>query len=290
MSPDLLFGIYCSNFGFLSEPRVLVDLACRAEAAGWDGFFLYDHIVVIAGKATRSVDPWTVLAVVADRTSLVLGPMITPVPRRQPWELAHQAVALDRLSDGRLILGVGLGEGADHNAFRNGARPSYRGDLLDEGLGLLQRFWTGEPVHHVGHWRVNGAAIRPTPVRGRIPIWVAGRFPAERPMMRAAAYDGAFPINAVWGLDDLLRPDQLRTMVAVVERERGTMNGFDVITAGVSPLDPDSAGATVAPHVEAGATWWLEIIEPRRGGLGALIERVEAGPPSVDNARRGTVR
>ena len=272
------FAVYCANFGRLGEAAVLVDLALRAEAAGWDGFFVYDHIVIEPGRAVRSVDPWTVLAVVADRTELVLGPMVTPVARRQPWELAHQAVAVDRLSGGRLVLGAGLGEPMDHQAFGGPADARAVAARLDEGLDVLTRLLAGETVDHEGTWTLRGAALAPGPVRGSIPVWVAGRWPNERPVRRAARHDGMFPINRTWELDDPLPPERLEAIAARIAALRGDLDGYDLVTAGASPAGR-GADAVVAPHAAAGATWWLEVLEPRRGSVDELRQRVEAGPP-----------
>jgi alkanesulfonate monooxygenase SsuD/methylene tetrahydromethanopterin reductase-like flavin-dependent oxidoreductase (luciferase family) len=273
------FAIYCANFGFLGQPQTLIDLALTAEEAGWDGFFVYDHIVLVPGRAVRTVDPWTVLAVVAERTELVLGPMITPVARRQPWELAHQTIALSRLSNGRLILGVGLGERAEFDVFGLGLASQPRGQRLDEGLDILQALWSGEPVSHAGFWRLRDAALAPIP-DARIPIWVAGRYgsPSTAPVQRAARFDGFFPIYRTWDLDRLLRLDEFVEMVGAVRRARGGLAGFDLVTAGIS-----AAGSTdrsiLSAFADAGATWWLEVIEPRRGKLEELRAIVGAGPP-----------
>ena len=274
------FGIYCANFGFLAEPRVLVALAERAEAAGWDGFFVYDHIVV----GGRTADPWTVLAGVAARTALRLGPLVVALPRRLPWEVAHQTIALVRLSQGRVVLGVGLGEAADHEAVGDRGPVPARGERLDEALGLVTRLLDGERVTHDAHWRLDALRLDPGPYHGKIPIWVGGRHPRRGPMRRAAHFDGAFPIDGDWDVGRPLQPDQLGEMVDVVRAERGTLNGFEVVTAGVTPADPAAAARTVAAYAAVGATWWLETLEPRRGDLRELAARVDAGPPLLDRA------
>lgn len=272
------FGIFCANFGYLADPRLLLQLAERAEAAGWDGFFLYDHIVV--GKMT--VDPWTVLAAVAARTTLLFGPMVVALPRRLPWEVAHQTIALDRISEGRLVLGVGLGEEADHAAVGDAGPARLRGERLDEALELITRLWAGELVTHEGHWRLDGLQLHAGPSSERIPIWVGGRHPRRGPMRRAAGYQGAFPIDSAWDVRSPLRPDQLDEMARVVVAERGSLDGFDVVTAGTT--EP-GAGSAVAEYAAVGATWWLETLEPRRGDFRCLLETVDAGPPRLDSAR-----
>jgi alkanesulfonate monooxygenase SsuD/methylene tetrahydromethanopterin reductase-like flavin-dependent oxidoreductase (luciferase family) len=273
------FGVYCANFGALGEARILIDLALEAEQAGWDGFFLYDHVLLRSGRAIRSVDPWTVLAVVAERTELQFGPMITPLARRRPWEVAHQTIALNRLSGGRFVLGVGLGEALDHEAFGDLDSPPIRGDRLDECLGVLQRLWAGESVTHDGSWRLEEVVLAPRPLEGKpIPIWVAARYGSRRPVRRAARFQGFFPINSAWDLEHLIEPAQVREMVAVVAAERGGLERFDVVTAGMS--DPNFAHeSSIEAFASAGVTWWLEIVEPRRGSLQQLRTRIAAGPP-----------
>jgi alkanesulfonate monooxygenase SsuD/methylene tetrahydromethanopterin reductase-like flavin-dependent oxidoreductase (luciferase family) len=141
-------AIYCSNYGVFGDPRALVRVAQAAEAAGWDGFFLYDHILWSPGEAIDSADPWVSLGAIAQATSrLTLGPMVTPVARRQPWELAHQVIALDHLSGGnRLILGVGLGVEREYVAFGNEEPATVRAAHLDEGLEILAQLWSVEMV------------------------------------------------------------------------------------------------------------------------------------------------
>src|SRR2546430_2274666 len=276
------FGVYCANFGFFGEARSLIDMAVLAEECGWDGFFVYDHLVPFPGRAVSSVDPWTVLAVVAERTELVLGPMVTPAARRLPWELAHRAAGVDRLSGGRLVLGVGLGSAFDFEAFGDAGSAIERGDRLDESLCLLQKVWSGEPVHHSGAcWRVDGVRLVPRPLR-RVPIWVAGRYGSRRPLRRAARFDGFFPINTKWDPADLLTPGQLAEMLAVVRAERGDLDGFEVVAAGYSESSSrKTAAGRIAAYAEAGATWWFETLEPRRGDLDELRERVRMGPPPI---------
>lgn len=96
---------------FAEDPEELIELGVSAEKTGFDGFFIWDHIVFAnEGDGPPIIDPWLVLAVVAARTSVIkIGTMVTPVSRRRPWVLARQTASLDVLSRGRLILGVGLG-------------------------------------------------------------------------------------------------------------------------------------------------------------------------------------
>ena len=166
-------AIYVAPFDELSEPRLVAELATRAERAGWDGFFVWDHLTYRA-PVEAVADPWVTLAAVATATRrLALGPMITPLPRRRPHKLARETVTLDRLSGGRLVLGVGIGSERsgefDRDRFGEEDDPRTRGRLLDEGLERLQAYWDGE--------------FRPRPVE-RIPVWVAATWPNRRPLRR----------------------------------------------------------------------------------------------------------
>jgi alkanesulfonate monooxygenase SsuD/methylene tetrahydromethanopterin reductase-like flavin-dependent oxidoreductase (luciferase family) len=245
-------ALFLPLFGELADPRVAAGLAADAEAAGWDGLFVWDHITYRA-PVTDVADPWVVLAAMACATERVLlGPLVTPLPRRRPTKLARETVGVDRLSGGRLVFGAGLG-GDNNGEFAelgDEGDPRARARLLDEGLDLLLALWSGEPVAHRGAaYTVDGPAFRPTPVqRPRIPVWLAARYPNRAPVRRAARYDGLFPI-------DLDRPDQLREMLALVAEHRpaDATGPFDVPVGAPAGAGPDD----IAAWEEAGATWWL---------------------------------
>ena len=104
------FGINLPPFGEFGDARALAELAREAESVGWDGFFIWDHILFDPSWHPM-VDPWVGLAAVAMATTTIrLGTLVTPLPRRRPWKLARETVSLDRLAGGRLILGVGIGD------------------------------------------------------------------------------------------------------------------------------------------------------------------------------------
>jgi alkanesulfonate monooxygenase SsuD/methylene tetrahydromethanopterin reductase-like flavin-dependent oxidoreductase (luciferase family) len=189
-------GVDLANFGPAGQPSALVELARAAEDAGWDGIFLWDHVARIEGDVDVT-EPWVALGAMAAATSLVtLGPLVTPLARRRPWNVARAAVTLDHLSGGRAVLGVGLGtpRGPEFTAFGEEADPRVRGDLLDEALGLIRDAWSGAPVNHAGHWRIDGVRFLPTPLKpGGIPLWAATESVRGRPVRRAARLDGVFP-------------------------------------------------------------------------------------------------
>ncbi len=293
------FGLSLPNFGPYADARLLAALAHEAETAGWDGFFLWDH--VLFGDMPL-VDPWVALSAVALATERMrLGPLVTPLPRRRPVKLAREAVSLDHLSNGRLVLGVGsgllsweledLGEEGDLRT---------RAAMLDEGLEVLTGVWSGRPFSHKGrHYTVHAmlpgasepAAFLPVPVQSpRIPIWLAGTWPHKAPFRRAARWDGIAPMKAGQGLDGMLTPADLRAIVAYIGAERGSMDGFDVVIAGAtSGTDGSADAAIVASYAAAGATWWLENINPWRCGwawqgpwpLDQMNARPGLGPPRL---------
>ena len=179
------FAINLPNFGEYGDARRLAELARETEAAGWDGFFIWD---VFGGDSAAPVpvdDPWIALAAIAATTERIrLGTMVTPLPRRRPWKLARQAASLDHLSGGRLILGVGIGTPPEEFArFGEEPDPRIRAEMLDEGLEVLTGLWSGEPFSfHGRHYRVEEATLLPRPVQQpRIPSGSVGPGRASRP-------------------------------------------------------------------------------------------------------------
>ena len=105
------YGLSLPNTGSWGNVRIFAELARLAEDAGWDGIFLEDYIVWQSRQDVSTHDPWIMLAAMAMTTERIrLGTQVTPLARRRPWKVAREAVTLDHLSNGRLILGVGLGD------------------------------------------------------------------------------------------------------------------------------------------------------------------------------------
>jgi alkanesulfonate monooxygenase SsuD/methylene tetrahydromethanopterin reductase-like flavin-dependent oxidoreductase (luciferase family) len=240
-------AIFVAPFGELSEPRVVAELARKTEEAGFDGFFVWDH-VAYRPPVERLADPWICLAAVAMVTSKVLiGPLITPLPRRRIHQLARETVSLDRLSGGRLVLGVGVG--SERTGEFDPARFGEEGDmkerarLLDEGLDQLVRYWDGE--------------FEPRPVNGRIPVWTGGRWPRKKPIERAKRWQGYFPVETE-------TPDDVRAMREALGPD------LPIIVTNPPEIDP-------APWFEAGATWCLTGFgeDPKRTDVERVID---AGP------------
>jgi len=256
------YGMTLPPFGALAEPAYLVELAQAAETAGWDGFFLWDT-VIHDGNFYPIADPWIALAAVAAATTRIrLGVMLTPLTRRRPWQVARQAVTLDRLAQGRLIFGAGLGGAPDDFArFGEVTDAKTRGRMLDEALEIVAGLWSGEPFGYQGeHYTMEPVAFRPGAAQTpRIPIWLGSNWPNRAPFRRAARYDGVFPLCG--GFPPA--PDEFSAIRAYVEAHRPAPGPFDYVASGLTPGDDPAAGAAqVAPYLAAGATWWLETVDP----------------------------
>ncbi|MBN1203145.1 MAG: LLM class flavin-dependent oxidoreductase [Anaerolineae bacterium] len=287
------YGLDIPPFGGLGDARTLADLARDAEAAGWDGFFIWDHIdrdVVL-----DIVDPWIALAAVAMQTERIrLGPLVTPLPRRRPWKVAREAVSLDHLSGGRLVLGVGLGSGqpSEWNNLGEETDLKRRGAMVDEALDIITGLWSGEPFSYRGqHYTVTDSQFVPVPVQQpRIPIWTGGYWPNKKPFLRAARWDGVFPLP---GRDGVLSPEQIHDLVAFIREHRADDRPFDILHR-CEPLpgaDLDRAAARVAPYALAGVTWWIEALHPWHFGGGwddwpveAMRDYVRRGPLGLAQA------
>jgi len=274
------------KYGFIitgGEAREQVELARAAEAAEWDGVFTWDGIHV--GDDLETYDPWALMGAMAMATERVsLGAMLTPPSRRRPWKLARETTTVDRLSNGRLILPVGLGAVDDRGvtALGGAADRKSRAERLDEGLEILVGLWSGEPFGYEGrHYRFEPMAFRPTPVqRPRIPIWVVGAWPSERSMSRVLRYDGLLPywLAQTTGLARPQEPNQLAEMRDWIGARR-SLEGFDIIMEGATSADDAaSAAAAVKPWADAGATWWIES-DWSNWDPAVMRRRIEAGPP-----------
>ncbi|MBN1966746.1 MAG: LLM class flavin-dependent oxidoreductase [Anaerolineae bacterium] len=291
------YAVYLPNFGPFGDAQTLAWLARDAENAGWDGFFIWDHV---AGERwpPDMADPWVALAAIALHTRRVrIGALVTPLPRRRPWKVARETVSVDRLSSGRLIFGAGTGDGpGEWDDLGEEADPAVRGAMLDEGLAVLDGLWSGEPFSYAGHhYRVRGAHFLPPPLQTpRIPVWVAGhwsdRAPLRRaPFRRAARWDGVFPGSWNPPPEDICAASEF---VRTCRAEAGidAAQPFDVAVAGMTASDRSEAQAALVPYAEAGVTWWLENISPSRTERGSwlgewpiarLRARILAGPPEV---------
>jgi alkanesulfonate monooxygenase SsuD/methylene tetrahydromethanopterin reductase-like flavin-dependent oxidoreductase (luciferase family) len=261
---------------------MLAEMALEAEKSGWDGFFLWDHLVEW-DRRVPLYDSFTSLAAIAMKTERIrLGTTVTPLPRLKPWIVARQTVSLDHLSNGRLVLGVGLGgkESCDYGRF--GEVDDYRvlAEKLDESLDIITGLWAGRPFSHAGkHYRLQSSVFIPQPKqKPRIPIWIAGFWPRKAPFRRAAKWDGVIPLRYP---GTLMKPNELSKAVEYVRSIRAN-ESFDVVSIGwTTGVNRERNVEKVNSFAKAGMTWWLESLYTKRDSPEAMRKRIRLGPPTI---------
>jgi probable F420-dependent oxidoreductase len=190
----------------------LRDLALTAERGGLDSVWAADHLVFRDddGSWHGIHESWTVLTAVAALTERVeIGPLVLALPFRSPALTAKMAAELDRVSDGRLVLGLGCGwHEPEFDAF--GYPFSHRVGRFEEGLEIVVRLLRGETVTYKGRWHhVEDARLLPEPIRPGLPVLVAGK----QPRMLSVVARSANAWNAAW-YGDPAEADELRTRLA----------------------------------------------------------------------------
>ena len=282
------------RYGFVipyADARTTSELARLAEEHGWDGVFVWESI--------WGMDAWVLLAAAAMTTERIkLGTMLTPLPRRKPWDVAGQTSTVDNLSNGRVILSVGLGVSGDDRfwLFEDDPGRKARAEMLDEGLAMLEHLWRDEPFAFEGrHYRskrvdrLDPPAPPPPVQQPRIRTWCVGAWPRDKSMARVAGQDGWIPAYAPVGATERteLTPDLLAEGVEWIRARREsaglTMDGFDVVVEGTTTPDDDPE-TEIRPWVDAGANWWLDAdwsdMDPERVRAAATA-RLTAGPPRI---------
>lgn len=276
------------KFGFVlprGDARTAADFALQAEASGWDGFFVWEPV--------WGIDAWVSLAAATMVTEKIrLGTMLSPLSRMRPWKIASETATLDNLSNGRVILSVGLG--ATDTGFEDFGEITdrvTRAQLLDESLEILTGLWSGKPFHHAGeHYQVKitDKTFQPPPPpvqQPRIPIWVVGAWPSKKSMHRALRFDGLLPAilkDSGRVRMDPIQPGELVEIKRFINLNRESDGPFDIIVEGRTPdEDPLEAAQIISSYREAGATWWIEALwdEP---DLEKVLSRIKQGPPLRD--------
>lgn len=273
---NLRCAIEVVPFGDYANPRNVVRLAQAAEAAGWDGLFVWDHLAFVWGAP--SGDSWVILTAVAQATErLRIGTDVTPLPRHRPYMLANTLATIDLLSGGRVILGAGSGGVAgEFAAFGEDDDAKVRAAKLDESLKVINLLWSGEKVNHQGtYYTVKDVTLAPLPVqRPRIPIWIGGE---SRPALRRAAQWDGWVIGSADEHGNMTKtPDDMRRPIESIMQQRASDTPFDIAFDGYSEPGKTSH---VKEFADVGVTWWLEAIHGFRGNQEEMLARVKAGPP-----------
>lgn len=266
------------EFGFVvpwGDAADIAAMAVVAEQHGWDGLFVWEGIY--------GVDAWVSLAAAAVGTStLRLGTMLTPVSRRKPWELAGQVATLDRLSQGRVTLSIGLG--APDTGFANFGEQTdrrTRAELLDEAMTIMCGLWTGQPVAFEGrHYHVTPSdfpAITHVVQQPRPPVWCVGALSSERSMRRALHWDGLLPQVVDNGTARQATLEELAAAMPAIRSAIGDGH-YDIIVEGSIQEHSPAAWA------DTGATWWIESLWDAMHGpdaIAASLDRLSEGPPRL---------
>ncbi len=277
------YAVYLPNFGEYFDPRVTADLAREAEAAGWDGFFLWDHLTHPNHLDQPFADPWVQLtaAALASKT-MRLGLMVTPVPRRRPWKLAKEVVTLDHLSDGRLIFAAGLGTHAvEFGNLGEESDPVARAQMLDEGLEVLEGLCSGETYQFDGaYYHVKPTRFLPRAVqKPRVPVWIAGVHPKKGPFRRALRWDGYFPLGGLRENRFLLAEETAEIRRALDAASAGRP-ALDLVASGwTDAMSASEAAEFTAAHAAAGATWYMEALDPWHYPFDVARRKINMGPP-----------
>jgi len=256
------WGLSISLAGDLADPGLLAEVALAAEEAGWDGVFVWDHLW--NHTLVPFADPFVTLAAIAAATERVqIGTMVCALPRRRPQLVAQSTTSLDRLSGGRMVLGLGLGVDSygEYSLFDEPAVDDRaRAAALDAGIGQLEQMLTGGPVARAGG-RVTTA---PGVQQPRVPIWIAGRagLSAGPRRVRRHGLEGL----AVVGVD-AWTPEHVTSALRAGDLAAGEI---DVALVGGAHPDSEALGA-------AGATWCFPEILPGATAADALIQA--ATPP-----------
>ncbi|VVB71865.1 5,10-methylenetetrahydromethanopterin reductase [uncultured archaeon] len=267
------YGIEIVPLGPYSDPRSVLELAVAAEEAGWQGVWLWDHLLFPYGAG----DPWISLAAVATATKkLKLCTGISPLPRYRPHLLARLLTGLDLLSQGRVIFGTGLGVSRDFIPFGETGSDKTRAEMADEGLDFLAALLSGKKFCHQGKfYTADDVHLIPIPVqRPHIPVWIGGESRAA--MRRAARWDG-WIMNTIDEQQNITKtPAKIAEDLAYILEHRSSSSPFDVAVDGISNPDDYSL---VGEYEDAKATWWFESIFAMRGSHEKMLGRIRAGPP-----------
>ncbi len=281
------YGLALPNGGVCGNAATLAEFAALAEASGWDGIFLEDYLVFQNHGDWPACDPWIALTAMALRTHRVrLALSVTPLARRRPWQVARQAVTLDHLSSGRLILGIGLGNrhDVDFNRFGENLDDRARARQLDEALDVLTGLWSGEPFSfHGEHYQIDDVTCLPRPLQQpRIPIWIGGGYPLRGPTERALRWDGSCLYQQTGEGEDWRdwTPDNIRSLKARATSRTDAQTPFDLAPGGRARKDPDADRALIRSLAEAGATWWVEYVPAAERDV--MVAGIERGPLRID--------
>jgi probable F420-dependent oxidoreductase len=260
--------------GDFFEPGPWKDVAVAAERAGFHGISLSEHIVPGArwmdSGGHQTLDPFVALGYVAAATErLHLLTYLAVAPYRNPFVLAKAAATLDRLSGGRLILGLGAGY-QKSEFYALGVDMDERNRIFDEVLDVLPMHWSGEPFSYQGsHFSARDVRALPRPAQNPIPVWIGGNSRLSR-RRAAKKAQGWMPMSGGAELSTTARTPELGSLadLAAAIREMrdeaanaGRGEVIDVLYSYQATMNKlpsvaaDRHQEELAAIEEAGATW-----------------------------------
>jgi len=271
-------GLCSAAGGVCTQPGVFGRVAEHAEAAGIESLWVSEHLVVSDPRTPPSpmeptdpiLDPVVSLAFAAARTTtLRLGSGVIVLPLRNPLILAKELASLDVLSEGRVLVGIGVGY--VETEFRAIGVPfDHRGDRTDEYLGAMRAIWTQEhPAFEGRHVAFGGVQAHPRPVqRPHPPIVVGGWTP---PALRRAAEHGNGWYG--WGFDHAETAstiDRLRATLQNAARDPG-LGELEITVTPNGDVDLDAAQRYAALGVDR---LNLQVGEGTEADLQRFIDRI----------------
>ena len=279
--------------GDILDAGPLREVAVAAERAGFDGFSLSEHPVPgarwLASGGHQTLDPFVSLGYVAAATErLRLLTYLAVAPYRNPFLLAKAAATLDKLSGGRLILGLGTGY-QKSEFYALGVDMDERNALFDEALDVLPLHWSGEPFSYRGrHFSARDVIARPRPVQNPIPIWIGGNSKLSRRRVAERA-QGWMPMTGGARLSATARTPALGSLgdlaAAIAEMREaadaaGRTGPIDVLHSyqgeGIRTpaVDADRHREAFAEAEKAGVTWI--VVSSRTRDRSATLEFIDA--------------
>ncbi|MCK9927692.1 LLM class F420-dependent oxidoreductase [Frankia sp. Mgl5] len=267
------------------DAGALAEVAAAAERAGFYGFCLSEHPAPsarwLASGGHQSLDPFVALGHVAAVTQrLRLHTNLSVAPYRNPFLLAKAAATVDKLSGGRIVLGLGTGY-MKTEFFALGVDMDERNTLFDEILDVLPMHWSGEPFSYKGlHFDARNVIARPRPVQDPIPIWIGGNSKLSRRRIAQRA-QGWMPLVGPPELSAAVRTTsigslgELAVMINEIRDAAAAAGRPDTIDVQYSYKDRSIATPTAEPdrHREA-------IAEIEKAGVTAVV----VSSPSVSSA------
>ncbi|WP_222844288.1 LLM class F420-dependent oxidoreductase [Aldersonia kunmingensis] len=279
--------------GDLLDAGDLREVAIAAERSGFDAISLSEHPVPgarwLGAGGHQTIDPLVALGFVAGATTrLRLLTYLAVAPYRNPFLLAKAAATLDKLSGGRVILGLGAGY-LKTEFYALGVDFDERNALFDEALDVLPMHWSGEPFSYEGrHFNARDVVARPRPVQNPIPIWIGGnsKLSQRRAAERAQGWmpmTGGAELSTTARTPSLGGVSELAASIAEL-RDKAAANGrtdhIDVTYSyhgdGIErpAVEPDRHREALATIEQAGVDW--VVVSSRTDTPEATLEFVES--------------